>query len=360
MLTNKLFEDFTGQLLQVRDSPALLTLSAGQKVSNVLSAARIRFEDALSEKLRGASEAEQVALLTQVLTLFKESILYNPAPAYLWADLDTIAEQGCEWIREQEEAPDVKAFRDECESQLLNNPQAFVLLPLLAKNEASDANDVMRMVDEYESNFTTCQLEGIEQEDTQLDYQESRWLKERLVSDELAKAQEHTRKQFQGLAGREMANEWILNPDSWYDVHREALGLPWLQPKFQASYEAWHFYKNRPQKQCAPPVAAASPWEPLLLNYSLSQLTELIARMGLIDTTGQATAIATPGAWIGIIWALIDAKPARMKDKKAAAQRAVCTTFGATVSERAVQNGLGTRGSEAEYFYDSALEILNG
>lgn len=310
MLTNKIFEDFTSQLLQIRDATDFLKLSDGQGVADTLNQARIRFEDALSERLRGFSEAEQVGLLTQILNLFKYSKLYNRAPAYLWADLDKIAEFGCEWVREHEELPSIKAFRDDCENQLLTDPQKFITLPLMARYEASNANELLRMIDEFQSNAIICQLEGIELEDTELDYEESRWVRERLVSSAIEKAQESVRKHFQDLAGREQANHWILNPDSWYDVYRETIGLPWLQEKFQASYEAWHFYFERPE---APTfnnsVEKVSDWNGLLCQpdkFGVPELIKAFKTVGLLDEDGKPTnwGMKSKGAWAGAIDAL--------------------------------------------------------
>jgi hypothetical protein len=106
-----------------------------------------------------------------------------------------------------------------------------------------------------------------------------------------------------------------------------------------------------------PPIG---PFTPLLLNYTVAELAELLADLGLLDTaTGRATPAASPGTWVGVIYALFEAKQPRLKNKKAAAQRAFVHVFGAVVSERAVQTGLGKRDSEAERFYTSALTLLN-
>jgi hypothetical protein len=102
----------------------------------------------------------------------------------------------------------------------------------------------------------------------------------------------------------------------------------------------------------------AGHFAPLLLNYSISQLRGLLRELGLLTYAGQAAPAASPGAWVGIIYGLLDAKPARLRGSKAAIRRAFCETFGARVSERAVQVGLGTNGSEAERFHDSALALL--
>lgn len=106
-----------------------------------------------------------------------------------------------------------------------------------------------------------------------------------------------------------------------------------------------------------PPTTGA--FTPLLLNYTLTDLTALLAELGLLATdTGQATPAATSGAWVGVIHGLLEARRPRLKGSKAAIWRAFSGTFGAVGSERAVQNGLGTRGSTAEQFRDRALALL--
>lgn len=108
----------------------------------------------------------------------------------------------------------------------------------------------------------------------------------------------------------------------------------------------------------APAEQPASHFAPLLLNYSISQLRGLLRELGLLTYAGQAAPAASPGAWVGVIHGLLEAKPARLRGSKAAIRRAFCETFGAQVSERAVQVGLGTNGSEAERFHDSTLALL--
>ena len=106
----------------------------------------------------------------------------------------------------------------------------------------------------------------------------------------------------------------------------------------------------------------AGPFTKLLLNYTLPELTALLSELGLLDKlTGKATPAASPGAWVGIIHALLDAKRPRLKggSNKAAIWRAFRDAFSAVGSDRSVQNGLGTRGSEAEQFRDRALALLN-
>ncbi|MBD2769666.1 hypothetical protein IC235_17385 [Hymenobacter sp. BT664] len=102
------------------------------------------------------------------------------------------------------------------------------------------------------------------------------------------------------------------------------------------------------------------PFTPLLLNYSVPQLRELLEELGLVGTDGHAVPAASPGAWVGVIHGLLDATPPRLRNNKAAVQRAFCEHFGAVVGERAVQAGLGKHGSEAERFRDSTLALLRG
>lgn len=107
------------------------------------------------------------------------------------------------------------------------------------------------------------------------------------------------------------------------------------------------------------PSPTAGAFAPLLLNYALADLTALIAELGLLTMdTGQATPAATSGAWVGVIHGLLEARRPRLKGSKAAIWRAFSSTFGAVGSERAVQNGLGTRGSTAEQFRDRTLALL--
>ena len=105
----------------------------------------------------------------------------------------------------------------------------------------------------------------------------------------------------------------------------------------------------------------AGAFSSLLLNYSIAELTALLAGLGLISTTnGHATPAATPGAWTGIIYGLLEAKRPRLTGTKAAIWRAFSDTFKAKGSDRAVQCGLGKRGSIAEQFRARALSILDG
>lgn len=105
---------------------------------------------------------------------------------------------------------------------------------------------------------------------------------------------------------------------------------------------------------------APNPFAKLLLNYTLAELTALLGELGLLDKeTGQASPAASPGAWVGVIYALLEAERPRLAGSKAAARRGFVKSFGAVVSESAVHTGLGKRGSEAETFKNRALDILN-
>ncbi len=114
-----------------------------------------------------------------------------------------------------------------------------------------------------------------------------------------------------------------------------------------------------PASSPAPEAPASAPFTPLLLNYTLAELTALLEKLGLFDTaTGRPTPAASPGAWVGVIHGLLEEPRPRLKGSKAAIWRAFSSTFGAVGSERAVQNGLGTRGSTAEQFKDRTLALL--
>ncbi|MCB2380495.1 hypothetical protein LGH70_23075 [Hymenobacter sp. BT635] len=108
----------------------------------------------------------------------------------------------------------------------------------------------------------------------------------------------------------------------------------------------------------APPLVSYHLFEPLLLNYTVDQLRGLLQKLGLVAIDGRAMPAATPGAWVGVIHGLLDAKPPRLRNNKAAIQRAFREHFGAVVGERAVQAGVGKRGSEAEQFRDRTLDLL--
>jgi hypothetical protein len=101
------------------------------------------------------------------------------------------------------------------------------------------------------------------------------------------------------------------------------------------------------------------PFTTLLLAYTVPELKSLLTELGLLHAaTSKVTESATAGALVGVIYGLLEANPPRLRDNKAAIQRAFCKVFGAKVSERAVQAGLGKRNSEAEKFRDRTLLIL--
>jgi hypothetical protein len=108
------------------------------------------------------------------------------------------------------------------------------------------------------------------------------------------------------------------------------------------------------------PLNTATAFASLLLNYTLDDLIELVVNLELYDrATGRATPKASPGAWVGVIYALLDERRPRLKPNKAKARRAFCETFGAVVSESAVHTGLGKAGCEAELFKNKALALLS-
>ncbi|MGY2132718.1 hypothetical protein ACW9KT_10845 [Hymenobacter sp. HD11105] len=98
---------------------------------------------------------------------------------------------------------------------------------------------------------------------------------------------------------------------------------------------------------------------PYLINYTYLDLCKLLKQLGLLDETCRSTAVASPGTWVGVIYALYEAKQPRLRGSKAAIHRAFLQTFNAQVSERAIQKGLGKIGSEAEQVRDRTLRILN-
>jgi hypothetical protein len=108
----------------------------------------------------------------------------------------------------------------------------------------------------------------------------------------------------------------------------------------------------------APAEHPAGLFAPLLLNYTINQLHALLRELGLITSANQAAPAASPGAWVGVIHGLLSATPPRLRNNKAAIQRAFCEQFGAIVGERAVQVGPSKRGSESERFRDSTLALL--
>lgn len=134
-----------------------------------------------------------------------------------------------------------------------------------------------------------------------------------------------------------------------------------LQPELKKHQQPVEQATQSPVTLNPPRVfAEAGSFALLLLNYSLAELEAMLVELGLLDpTTSRATQAATPGAWIGVIYALLEAERPRLSGSKAAIWRAFSGTFGAAVSERALQNGLGTQGSTAEQFRDRALKLLN-
>ncbi len=142
----------------------------------------------------------------------------------------------------------------------------------------------------------------------------------------------------------------------------------WLEKSvnYQNSLQVIQLLTLRPASAEGTPESTFKPmapeplqaFAPLLLKYTLPQLRELLQELGLVATDGRAVAAASPGAWVGVIHALLDVQPPRLRGSKAAIQRAFSGVFGADVSERAVQAGLGTNGSEAEQFRDRALAFM--
>ena len=121
----------------------------------------------------------------------------------------------------------------------------------------------------------------------------------------------------------------------------------------------WELLKEWLDFLSSGPSLSSQPFAPLLLNYTLAELTALLGELGLFDTaTGRPTPAASPGAWVGVIHGLLEEPRPRLKGSKAAIWQAFSGAFGAVGSERTVQNGLGTRGSTAEQFKDRTLALL--
>jgi len=104
---------------------------------------------------------------------------------------------------------------------------------------------------------------------------------------------------------------------------------------------------------------ASEPFLGLLLNYSPIELSKLLIELGLLTGEGHAAPVATPGAWVGIAHGLLEADPPRLIGSMAAFAKALASAYGAKVSDRAIQNGLGKRGSASEKFRDRVLRILD-
>lgn len=118
----------------------------------------------------------------------------------------------------------------------------------------------------------------------------------------------------------------------------------------------WASALSAPQTEA---IAAANPFAPLLLNYSLADLTALLAELGLLTTAaGRATPAASPGAWVGVVHGLLNAPRPRLRNNMAAIRRALVEVFGARVSESLLQAGVSKRGSESEGFKDRTLALL--
>ena len=109
----------------------------------------------------------------------------------------------------------------------------------------------------------------------------------------------------------------------------------------------------------APVLAPADPFPPLLLNYTLAELTALLGELGLLDTaTGRPTPAASPGAWVGVVHALLHPGRPRLRPNMAAVGRALKVVFGAQVSESALQAGTGRKGGESEQVKGRTLALL--
>ena len=308
MLTNKIFDTFLAVLQQQATRPAVSSLAEGQLWQQDLQRARLEFEDALSSKLLDLSKEKQIEFLTQVLTLFKaNSALLLPQPAYLW-HIDKWIDAGLKWQREPNEPFAVKIFRDECERHITTNIDNF-LDPLEAFSEtAKEAGHFVRLV----TNHAPGTIDGVPE--MELDDEEGRWIEEGLRILEAGKAQENVRQYFEKLAGKEAAAYWILNPDNWYEIYRESMGLPWLQEKFQASYEAWHFYYRGHTKASDQTEAMNEPATRQKVTFrsgfTVENADQLAADVGLIDEQGNYIGMpgVAAGRLYGFYWALRNKK----------------------------------------------------
>jgi hypothetical protein len=102
-----------------------------------------------------------------------------------------------------------------------------------------------------------------------------------------------------------------------------------------------------------------SPFEPLLRGYSLNELTTLLLELQLIGADKKEAASASPGAWVGVIYALLDKKNPRIRGNKATIRRAFHEVFGARVKERTVQEGITKNSNEAADVKARALSLLS-
>lgn len=152
----------------------------------------------------------------------------------------------------------------------------------------------------------------------------------------------------------------IINSDGSIDIaNRFQVVKNWVARKRQSAGYV-DVLNTEKADTCINAALLSGPFDSLLLNYTLPELTALLIGLGLLSaTTERATPAASPGAWVGVIHALLDEKRPRLKGSKAKIQNAFRVTFQAVVGERSVQNGLGKRGSDAEQFKDRALALLN-
>ena len=319
MLTNKIFDTFLGALQYQTTRPPVSSLVQGQLFEEALEIARLEFEDALSSKLLALSIDKQNEFLTQILALFKSNEgLILSQPAYLWR-VDKLRESGLIWYREPNESPAVKTFRDECERHIETNLESF-LAPIRAFREsAKEASHFVRLVIDHAPGT----IDGVAE--MELDYEEGRWIEEGLRARVGSRAKENVWQHFEKLAGKEAAAHWIINPERWYDTHREIQGLPLIQEPFQNSYEAFHFYHSSDLRTAAAPehpdepapTPANSPWEPLLIGkMDLPAFFGFLADCGLMTTNGKLTTLGQANGkrkdrkapWFGTLKALIDSK----------------------------------------------------
>lgn len=169
---------------------------------------------------------------------------------------------------------------------------------------------------------------------------------------QLSKQQGATRELFLNRLAHYLADGKDFSPTCWQVVRL------WLDSiRGKAPQPTW-YNKMGTDASKAPIEHPAGHFAPLLLNYTITQLHALLRELGLITSANQAAPAASPGAWVGVIHGLLTATPPRLRNNKAAIQRAFCEQFGAIVGERAVQVGPSKRGSESERFRDSTLALL--
>ena len=308
MLTNKLFDTFWGVLQQQKTRPHIASLAEGHRFWEDLERARLEFEYALSEKLLALPTEKQIELITQILTLFKNSYLLLSAPAHLW-HVDKWSDTGLVWYRESNEPPPVKAFRDECEQRISTDLENFLASLAAQAFREKEANQYVRLVTNPGAIGVLDEIE-LDYDEMDLHLEAARWIEEGLSAKVGTEAQENVRQHFEKLAGKEAAAHWIIKPESWYDTYREIQGLPPIQEPFQNSYEAWHFYFERPE---APtfnnPVEKVSDWNGLLCQpdkFGVPELIKAFKTVGLLNEDGKPTdwGMKSKGAWAGAIDAL--------------------------------------------------------